>query len=295
MIEAWNAVGLRVEIVVDRGFDVFRAEYQGRPLSWQGPPGMRSRFSYEPQGWGWLRNFQGGLLVTCGLEHVLMPVDRSSPEYRFLPDMPRHLGLHGRVANEAGEILERQLVQVEGEPVLRIVGRVIQAALYHERLWMLRTIEIPVFEPEIRIHDVVRNVGHYETHHELLYHINLGYPLVDAGAEVRIASKSGEEMIRITDPVPGFVEQVTGHDMARSPDGRAAVELVNVPAGRSLKLDYTADRLPYFYVWHMVDEGVYAIGFEPSTSKRSDGNEEPSLSYLRPNEEAEYDLRFRVS
>ena len=168
LAEVWNAVGLRMEVVVGRGFDIYRTEYMGSPVHWQAPPGLRSRHSYEPQGWGWLRNFHGGLLVTCGLEHVLMPTERLAPEYNFLPDLPRQFGLHGRVSNEAGEILERRLVFVGGEPVVRISGVVAQAALYGERFRLHRTIDVPVYSPEIRVSDLVRNIGYQETHHELL-------------------------------------------------------------------------------------------------------------------------------
>lgn len=63
MLEVWNAAGLRLDVLVDRGFDIHGVTYRGWPLHWLGPQAMRSRFVYEPQGWGWLRSFHGGLQV----------------------------------------------------------------------------------------------------------------------------------------------------------------------------------------------------------------------------------------
>ncbi len=69
IIEAYNASGLTFTILPDRGMDIWTAHYNGVPLTWisQGSP--------HPADFGqsWLRQFNGGLLTTCGLTHVGPP------------------------------------------------------------------------------------------------------------------------------------------------------------------------------------------------------------------------------
>jgi hypothetical protein len=291
-IEVWNAAGLRFDVLVDRGFDVHRVEYRGRSLHWAGPPGLRSRFAYEPEGWGWLRSFHGGLLVTCGLEHVLFPIERKTPEYHFPFEKVDRFGLHGRIANEGGGILAREIM--EEEPVIRLKGEVVQASLYGENLWLRREIQVPVFAPEIRIFDTVINSGFSRTHHELLYHINLGYPLVDAGTRIELYSRGGVETLEATEPQPGFVEQVTSHDLAADEEGFARATVLNESAGLGLELSYRADTLPNFFLWYMMGEGPYVIGLEPSTVEREPRRDPETMSYLEPGEEVRYESRYRV-
>lgn len=293
-IEVWNAVGLRFEVLVDRGFDIHRVEHRGRPLHWVGPPGLRSRFAYEPQGWGWLRSFHGGLLVTCGLEHVLLPIERKTAEYNFAVDKLDHFGLHGRVANEGASVLQREIVETDNGPRIRLKGEVIQAALYNENLSMMREIEVPLFRPQIRILDVVTNRGFYPTHHEFLYHINLGYPLVDAGATVRFDGRRGAETLTVTEPQPNFAEQVSAHELAVDNQGFSHAAVWNDDVRLGLELRYSADTLPNFFLWYMMGEGPYVIGMEPSTVTRPPKTDPASFTYLKPGESVRYQAEFAV-
>jgi hypothetical protein len=290
VVSLWNAAGLRLEVLVDRGFDLFALEHRGRRLDWQGPPGLRSRVSYEPQGWGWLRNFHGGLLVTCGLDHVLFPQDRKAPEYDFLPEMERHYGLHGRIANEAGELIERRLIDVGGEPVLRLRGLVLQAAIYHERLALERVVDVPVFRSLVRLRDTVTNIGYKPTHHEILYHLNFGYPLVDAGAKVHVPTGEVIEIAALERDAP---EVVTAHEPPAH--GPAAVRLENPQAGLELSIRYDPTALPYCFVWNMRAEGINAIGLEPSSARRADDRSEELLDLMEPGAAVDYELDIEIS
>lgn len=293
-IEVWNAAGLRFDVLVDRAFDVHRVEYRGRPLHWTGPPGLRSRFTYEPGGLGWLRNFHGGLLVTCGLEHVLFPTERKTPEYNFPLDKVDEFGLHGRVSNEGGEILVREIAEEGDEPVIRLKGEVVQASLYGENLWLRREIQVPIFAPEIRIFDTVTNSGFSPTHHELLYHINLGYPLIDTDTKIELISVEGTETFEVTEPQPGFVERVTEHDLSVDDEGFARAYVLNHAADLGLELRYRADTLTNFMLWYMMGEGPYVIGFEPSTVGREPQRDPETISYLEPGEMVRYEAHFRA-
>ena len=56
-----------------------------------------------------------------------------------------------------------------------------QAAVFGENLHLHRRIEAEVGTDEIRISDRVVNHGFSDTPHMLLYHLNVGYPLLDGG------------------------------------------------------------------------------------------------------------------
>lgn len=293
-IEVWNAAGLRFDVLVDRGFDIHRVEYQGSSLHWTGPPGIRSRFTYEPGELGWLRNFHGGLLVTCGLEHVLFPTKRKTPEYNFPLDKVDEFGLHGRISNEGGEVLARELIEDANGPMIRLKGEVVQASLYGENLWLQREIRVPIFAPEIKIFDTVTNSGFSPTHHELLYHINLGYPLIDTNSKIELTSRVGTQTLETTEPQPGFVEQVTEHDLLVDEEGFAQASVFNHAAGLGLELRYRADTLPNFMLWYMMGEGPYVIGFEPSTVGREPQRDPEMMSYLEPGGTVRYEAHFRA-
>ena len=76
--EVYTGSGLRFQVLIDRGLDVGAAEDAGRPLAWMHPalaaPGL-----HEPEGFGFLRTFGGGLVTTCGLTHYGGP-DDNPPE-----------------------------------------------------------------------------------------------------------------------------------------------------------------------------------------------------------------------
>src|SRR5512147_586580 len=69
VIDAYNASGLTFTLLPDRGLDVWLASYNGRPLTW-----ISQNAPLAPDfGASWLRQFNGGILVTCGLRHAGPP------------------------------------------------------------------------------------------------------------------------------------------------------------------------------------------------------------------------------
>jgi hypothetical protein len=103
--------GLQIEVLLDRGFDLFTARFRGVPLSWMGPPGLRPRTLYEPGGFGWLRTFHGGLLVTCGLDHFGGPTRRPTPEHAPPDQRLVDFGEHGRVSHEAAALVRCEVAR----------------------------------------------------------------------------------------------------------------------------------------------------------------------------------------
>jgi Domain of unknown function (DUF4432) len=165
---------LSLDVLCDRVMDLGAAEYRGVSLAWASPTGVVAPHFRELQGEGWLRSFAGGLLVTCGLQNVGEPSEWGGEE----------LGLHGRISNTPATLLARE-VRWEGENcLLQARAEVRESKVFGADLVLTRTISARIGEPRVRIEDTVRNEGYRPEPLMLLYHINLGWPLLDETARL---------------------------------------------------------------------------------------------------------------
>src|SRR5205807_9729488 len=187
-------------------------------------------------------------------------------------------------------------------------GEVRQAAIFGEHLRLRRRIETDLGSNAIRLIDTVTNHGFDQTPHMLLYHINLGWPLVDADARLvapiartRFSTESVQRQRvsyqRFPEPQTGFVEQVYTHDLVASEDGRLTAAVINERLQMGVQVEWSADEFPYFFEWLHLREGAYAVGLEPSThdvggdaAARADG----SMIWLAAGASRAYHTNFTV-
>ncbi len=293
MAEVWNGGGLEFTVAVDRALDITACRFRGVPLAWISPAGEVHPAYYEPEGLGWLRSFAGGLLTTCGLDHFGAPSD----------DDGQHFGLHGRVSNVPARHLCTEPSWTEEGYCLEIRGEVRQARLFGENLVLRRRISTALGANWLRIEDTVTNEGHAPQPHMILYHFNLGFPLVSEETRLRLDSQLTEprdadaapglsRWSEFQAPTPGYREQVF-HHMPR-PDGHgvAQVELENRPLGLGLRWTYETAALPHLFEWKMMGEGAYVVGVEPANSSgiggRADARAKGDLPVLAPGESRRY-------
>jgi hypothetical protein len=305
IIEAYNSSGLTFTLLPDRGMDIWTAHYKGIPLSWisQGSP--------HPPDWGqsWLRQFNGGLLTTCGLTHVgSAEVDDITGEQR---------GIHGnytrlRAENiHIGESGFSRQADIDGETYLElsISATVYDAALFGTQLRVERTLW-QSNHPDIGIADVITNVGDQPVPLMLLYHFNLGFPLIQAGAKLHTAHQrvyprdsaaaAGYDGWQTYEAAsPGYPEQVFFHHLhGRNTDSSWATVLVtNAEEDFGLSLEWDGAWLPYFTQWKNTRQGMYVCGIEPGNcipegqnAARNNGR----LQMLPPGETVETYLRLAV-
>lgn len=83
VLEFRSGTGFAFDVLVDRGFDVGRCELGGWPLSWLSGAGVVAPWYYEPDDWGWFRAWGGGMVVTCGLDHTLVPGEDTAEHCRY--------------------------------------------------------------------------------------------------------------------------------------------------------------------------------------------------------------------
>jgi hypothetical protein len=303
VLEFRSGSGFDFDVVVDRGFDIGRCSQGGRSLAWLSPTGFPGPWFSEPEGLGFLRGFGGGLLTTCGLDHAFGPAEDTADQFHYPAKPTERYGLHGRISATPARLVgygERW----DGETCLLFAdGEVRQSAVFGEHLVLRRRIEARVGESRLTIRDEVANEGFSATTHMLLYHVNVGWPVVDEGAELLAPATAvrarghepTEGYATLHAPVAGYVEQVFEHDLVAEADGRVPVAVVNRAAGLGVYQVFRQGQLPCHFVWRMLGESTYVVGIEPSTNRpagRIDARRRGELIELRPGESRVYELEL---
>jgi len=310
-LEFRTGTGLAFEVLVDRAMDIGAAEHAGRSFGWRSATGFRHPALHEyrdEDGLAWLRSFSG-LVVTAGLDHTLFTAEVDASQYRYPFRKSVWNGLHGRIANTPADLVGYgEEWRSEDACILWAEGEVRQAAIFGEHLRLRRRIEADLGGNQIRLIDTVANFGFDATPHMLLYHINLGWPLVDDGARLVapiartrwFTDSVTEQRVsyqRFPSPRHGFVEQVYAHDLVAGDDGRVSAAVVNERIGLGVQVEWSASEFPYFFEWLHLREGAYAVGLEPSThdvggevQARADG----SMIWLGAGEARAYHTTFSI-
>jgi hypothetical protein len=172
--------------------------------------------------------------------------------------------------------------------MIRIELTVRQAAVFGEVLELNRGIEARLDEPTIIIRDRVINRGFRPTRHGLLYHINIGYPMLDGAARLFGAGWPLADRLDAGDSVPedDHVELI---DSGPSPfAGEIGIANPELGVGFSIRFDSSA--LPVTALWRAYQAGVYALGLEPQTVLDRDA----SRNVLRPGEDRRYGLTLAL-
>jgi hypothetical protein len=259
--------GFQVTALADRALDLSGASFRGHSLSFLSASGQAHPAYYDPHGTGWLTNFYGGLLTTCGLRNVGSPVI----------DEGEAFGLHGRIANLPMEEIGYWGEWEGDEYWMHIKGAVTENVPFGNPLRLTRHLSARLGGKSITIADSVENLGGEPTQHALLYHCNMGFPVLDPGAHLVINSSkvtprdaeaaAGVEHYReFEQPTAGYAEQVFYHEMATDPAGNVRLALVNNALGDGLGvfLKYHKNTLPLFTQWKQMGFGAYALGLEPA-------------------------------
>jgi hypothetical protein len=300
----FRAGGPSFDVLADRGMDIGAFEHGGVPLAWLSHAGVVSPAFYEPAGEGWLRSFGGGLLVTCGLRNVGPPGTWDGEE----------LGLHGRASNTPASNVSHGVRQDGDGVVLEARGEVREASVFGPNLVLRRTISVRLGEARVRVEDVVENEGHAPEPLMLLYHVNLGWPLLDETARLIGPGGPGEApeprdaearegldgWDRFAAPQPGFRERVFYHGPRADAGGWAEARLENpaLHGGLALEVRFRPEQLPEFVQWTMTGEGTYVLGLEPATCRVGGAAAEEAAGrviHLRPGESRRFEVELRVN
>jgi len=305
VLEFNSGSGFRFDVIVDRCFDVGSCSFNGQSLTWLSSTDVVGPWFAEPLGIGWFRTWGGGMVVTCGLDHTLLGGPDSAVNFHQDVQPEIDYGLHGRIGMIPARLVGYGEEWDGGECVLWAEGIVRQSAVFAETLELRRRIEVTVGASALRIADRVVNAGFDTTSHMYLYHVNVGYPILDEGSRLVIPAPPGvptgdyppEDYRVMTAPQPHCKEQCYEHDVSPESDGTAPVALVNDALGLGVYQLYDRRAMPFHTLWRMMGEGTYAVALEPTTNRdagRFDAIERGELQWLKPGEEKSYRLEVGV-
>ena len=263
---------IRFLLNVSKACDVMQLYHRGVNVSFV------SKNGFSPRELPFLDRFEGGMLYTCGLDSV---GGRDGFE------------IHGSLHNNPARITRAECTK-EGIFVEAVVK---STSLFGKNLTLIRKIESKIGADTLSIKDTVQNDGFSSENYALLYHINIGYPMLDEGARVLLAEKectprtpwSAERLETryfVSDAVP--TEEETCYFLNLK---EPKAELINEKLGKSLSVSYSGDTLPHFIEWRSMGSGDYALGFEPATTLLDD---KFACRTLGPAEKVEFSIEISV-
>ena len=296
VVDVKTGGGLEFSVLPSRGMDIAWASYKGIPLSFVSKAGVVHPSYFEKDQGSFLRSFTCGLLTTCGLTYMGAPC----------VDEGEALGLHGRISNIPAHDVSIRKEWRQGIYCIEVRGQVRESRMFGENVTLNRTYQTTLGSNTIHVHDVVENEGFQVEPFMLLYHINLGYPLVSADAELfhsnaSVAARDAEAQSgiasyrRFQEPAPGYEEQVFYLDFHRK--GPVQCALYNKALGLGVQLRFDTRQFSHFGEWKMMGEGDYVVGLEPCTWKpegRAKARETGELEFLQPGEKRTFDFDILV-
>ncbi len=265
---------IRFLLNVNKACDIMQLYHKGQNVTFVSKNG----FMQKDLPFG--NRFEGGMLYTCGLDCVGA---RDGFE------------LHGTFHTTPAQITRAECTE-EGI----VVEALIRATeMGGKNLTIKRRITAAIGGDSVTVEDKLVNEGHVATQFCLLYHVNLGYPMLDEGAKVIAdfekceprtpwAAENMETAFTIEAPVPEKEEVCYFLTMKK-----AEATLVNEKLGKKFTVSYSGDTLPHFVEWKNMVSGDYALGLEPCTTELDEGRFH--LSSIKAGEMIDFKVSLTVS
>lgn len=290
LFQVKNGRGLEFTISADRCGDIARLSFRGDNFGYFSPAGYVAPSYYDDKEDGFLKSFTAGFLTTCGLTAVGSPC----------VDQGVKLPLHGSISNCPAERVSYEITEEE------IVWKAVmnQAGIFTDKLMFHRMISCSLSENRITIRDTVENTGSEKSPLMLLYHMNMGYPLLSENARLYLpsdqvvprnehAAKGMNSWNQLQMPEAGYVEQCYYHTFGEA--GMAAIYNPDIKKGLVIRFDPKV--LPCFTQWKMMGVKDYVLGLEPGNcypDGRDVMRKEGKLKFIEPDEKITYQVEIEI-
>ena len=287
-----NGKGLEAWISLDRAGDVSRLTFLGDNMGYFAACGYVAPQYFDGVGEGFLKSFTAGFFTTCGLTSVGSPCT----------DNGEDLPLHGTVSHIPAELMAIE----EDSKGLMVKLKITDAISFVRKLVMHRVYFFSYTENSFSVTDTVVNEGTAESPYCIMYHCNMGWPLLTENSEVRIpnakvtsrnehAETLAATALQMEKPQAGYEECCYYYDVLEK-DGTARAGIYNEDIGKGLVMCYDKAALPCFTEWKMMGEQDYVLGLEPANCT-PDGRDvlrkNGTLQFLQPEESRTSKLEFR--
>lgn len=261
-VDVWNGADLHLTILPDRCLDLFTVRYKNRNMAYHTPNGVVNPAYYNEHGIAFLRSFEAGFLKTCGLKNY-GTTDGSDPDMTF----------HGRIGNTPCEDL--CVVRSDDGEEVTVSGVMRECIIFGTNYTLKRTINVRHGVNKISIKDEITNHGYTKGHLSMLYHFNMGYPLLSENSKIVIPSleaKPGTDHAKqypdswnkFTPPVEDFPEMLFEHKLSEKKVGIDSPDI-----NTSMRIEFDSPVLDHFLQWKVCQSGIYVCGLEPMTGTNS--------------------------
>lgn len=287
LLQVRNGLGLEITLLADRAMDIARVTLKGNNLGYFSPCGYVAPGFYDNRGAGFLKSFTAGFMTTCGLTAVGSPCTDNGEE----------LPLHGTIANTPCENYSYE----ETESEITVKAQVRDAAIFAHQLILEREYRISKTENKVLLCDKIKNIGSAEAPLEVLYHCNIGYPLLSENTVLDIpasvteprndhAKKGLSDCLKMEKPQRGYEEMCYYHTLSQG-----KVSAYSPDIKKRVTISFDTAELPCFVEWKMMGEHDYVLGLEPGNclpDGRDVMRQKGMLEFLKPDEEKRHHIAF---
>ncbi len=287
LLQARNGSGIEFTVSADRCADLSRLSYKGVNLNYMGAGGYAAPAYYDDRGENFLKTFNCGFITTCGLTNIGIPQK----------DGDEDLPLHGTIGNQPAD----HVWYTTEDDVIKVHAHVPDMRIFKQKLEINRVISCPVGGNTLTIHDTVMNLGSHAEPMLLLYHMNMGYPLLSENSVLEINSEkviprndhAAEDLDtwnKMLKPAPDFEEQCYYHEFGSK---MACAKIFNPDAGVGIAIRFDSKVLPYMCEWKMMGEKDYVLGLEPMIATldgRSGLRESGQLPFIEAGGKKEFEV-----
>ena len=242
---------IRFLLNVSCALDIIQLWHGGTNVSFISKNGFSVKHTAFPS------RFEGGMLYTCGLDSI---GGREGYE------------THGTFHEKYATVTRAECT----EDAICVEGYIRDTELFGKNLVIKRKIYTEIGSESVTLEDTVINEGARVENYCVLYHVNLGYPMIDEGARIEADVKFCEPRTAYADsclstaflieaPLP--CREETCYYLTLS---EKRVGVVNEKLGKKFTLTFDGEDLTDFIEWKSMAIGDFALGLEPCTSLLDD-------------------------
>lgn len=289
-----------VTVIPTRGMSILKASLDGVEFGWASPVDEVVHPAFmrlgERNGLGWLEGFNE-LMVRCGYEWTGHPMVDGDKVYT----------LHGRAGNTPASKVEVRISRAAPHRIA-LRGLIKEKAFKNVEFETWTELTVVPGDSGFSLDDRLCNRADYAHPYEVIYHTNVGRPVLEEGARVvgpftdvapfnDAAKPDLFSWDRYRGPTRDFDEMLYACELAAGADGRTEVALVNARGTLGFSVAYHVAEMPAFTLWKNTDTDRqgYVTGLEPGSNypyplpvERAAGR----LRTLEPGAEARFRMHF---
>jgi hypothetical protein len=296
-VDVNNGAGIEFTVFPDRAMDIGRFAVRGDNCAFLSKGGEAAPAYYDDKSVGWLKTFAGGFLATCGLTQVGAPCVSDGEE----------LGLHGDIGAVPAEEFYCGVDTDEEIPVILLKGKMRCARAMGRNLIMTREIRVKYGDNKVYLSDRVENRSTKAVPYMILYHMNIGYPMLEPGVcfdtnatYTAAAGDYPDEKLKARLVFPEALEEgeeeVYYYQTVADLKKMSYAGVYNHRLKKGVRIWSRPDQLKYITQWKNPLAGDYVMGVEPCNCRTlgREKQKEFGLEYIAPFESRRQDLIIEI-